>query len=115
MRQFFLTIFVLLTLSVCSNACPSKKEANDCFFKTADSNHDNQVSRSELEKSIYPRLGWFTRAAFKIFGGIDRILTDCDENKDGILTKEESMRMDNCLDSCFKRSKTFSTFECKRT
>ena len=69
MRQFFLTIFVLLTLSVCSNACPSKKEANDCFFKTADSNHDNQVSRSELEKSIYPRLGWFTRAAFKIFGG----------------------------------------------
>ncbi len=102
-------------MSLSANACPTKKEANDCFFKTADTNRDHKVGTKELKSAIYPRLGWFTRGAFKLFGGIGRIMNDCDQNKDGFLTKKESMAMSTCLDSCFKRSKTFSTFECKRT
>lgn len=112
-HKLFVLVLFLLTFSV--NACPSKKEANDCFFKTADTNLDHKVGTKELKAAIYPRLGWFTRSAFKLFGGIGRIMSDCDQNKDGFLTKEESMAMSTCLDSCFKRSKTFSTFECKRT
>jgi hypothetical protein len=106
-------ILFLFMLVVNASSCPTKKQANDCFFNVADVNNDNEIDRKELENSIYSRLGWFTRNAFKIFGGVNRIIDDCDENNDSILTRDESMRMESCLDSCFKRSNTFSTFECK--
>jgi len=49
-----------------------------------------------------------------MFGGIDQVLKDCDANKDNILTAEEAITLHStCLNTCYKRKMTLSTFNCK--
>ena len=108
-RMFFLTL-----MFVHAYACPSKENALDCFYKKADIDHDGRISRNELRKSIDNYLPWYKRWPFKTFGGISRIMRDCDANRDGYLTKKEAYELDKtCLETCFKRSNTVSVFKCK--
>ena len=105
--------FGLTILFVSTIACPSTETAIQCFYDKADMNHDNKITKKELENAIYARLSWIESSAFTIFGGIDRILHDCDQNKDNILTIQEAGLMHKtCMNSCFKRTKTMSLFEC---
>lgn len=109
MRWMFFLGFILAYTS----ACPPKDLALDCFYKKADLNHDNRISRIELRKTIDNYLPWFKRWPFKVFGGISRIMRDCDANHDGYLTKAEAYSLDKtCLETCYKRSNTVSVFKC---
>ena len=111
-RLLFLgTLVGTVVLSTAS--CPSRQEALDCFYDKADLNHDGRISRHELEKSIDNYLPWWKRIPFKTFGGIGRIMSDCDANHDHFLTKEEANSMKKtCLNGCFKKSNTISVFRC---
>ena len=109
MRTF---IFLLAAFTICM-ACPDTHTAIDCFYEKADMNHDGQISKSELSNAIYSRLSWIERTAFKIFGGLDKIIHDCDQNKDEVLTKHEALLMSHtCMNSCFKKTKTMQLFKC---
>jgi|TARA_B110000908_G_scaffold171758_1_gene235748 Ca2+-binding EF-hand superfamily protein len=109
--MFFLLILTLLTSIT---ACPSKNQALICFYQSGDLNHDNYIDKNELLKMIDTYLPWYERYPFKLFGGIDQILKDCDADKDGRLTKAEAIQMKTtCLNTCYKRSMTISTFGCK--
>ena len=104
---------ILITLTVCSTACPTKEFALDCFYDRADANGDGRISRHELSTSIYSRLRWWEKAGFALFGGVQQIVNDCDDDGDGYLTKEEAYRMPrSCMETCYKRSTTVELFRC---
>ena len=104
---------LLLGLLIIANSCPTRQEALDCFYEKAATNNDGRISMHELEKGINNYLPWYKRVPFKVFGGIGRIMSDCDANKDQILTKKEADIMKKtCLDSCFKKTNTLSVFRC---
>ena len=104
---------LLFTFLIQTSACPTKKKAIKCFYSKCDLNNDGKISRKELTQAIDNFLPWWERYPFKIFGGIDKILEDCDSNKDGILTAQEAIKMKHtCLNTCYKRKKTISTFNC---
>ena len=93
--------------------CPDKQRALDCFHNVADMNKDGRVSRHELVVAIDNRLPWWKRTAFHLFGGIDKIMADCDANQDDYLTRQDALeRSDVCMETCFKRQATIDTFEC---
>jgi len=103
----------LLLVVVAAAKCPPKELALDCFYDTADINHDARISRHELSHAIYSRLSWYKKAGFAVFGGIGQIFNDCDYNDDGVLTKKEAYQMPKtCMDSCYKRSMTVTLFHC---
>lgn len=105
--------FVLLIMLVSVQAtCPPRKEMIRCFYTKADKNGDGVVTKHELSKKVFSALAWYEKVPFKIFGGIDRIMEDCDANHDGQLTVEESLSMKHCMDSCFKRRNTKEKFHC---
>ncbi len=107
-------LFCILWMSIAAVACPSKQQALDCFYDISDTNKDNYISKHELSTAIYSRLPWWKKAAFKVFGGIGRIMNDCDENKDGYLTKDEAYAMpDTCMQTCYKKKMTMDLFKCK--
>ena len=111
MIKLLILLTVLLQNPVFS--CPTKKKAIECFYSKADLNHDNQIDKDELSKAIDEYLPWYESWPFHMFGGIDRILKDCDANHDGILTAKEAYFMQKtCLETCYKRSMSISTFEC---
>jgi len=96
-----------------SVACPSTDVAIRCFYDNADKNRDGQISLKELDHAIDTRLPWWKNAAFKLFGGLERIMLDCDENRDGYLTEEEAYAMSKtCMNTCYKRSNTVELFDC---
>ena len=104
----------LSTLILSAHSCQSRESALECFYKKADRNHDGFISVSELEHAINHYLPWYERYPFKMFGGIEKILKDCDANGDRLLSKDESILTEKtCLETCFKRSRTMSTFNCK--
>lgn len=108
----FLFYFFLLFVGTLAK-CPSKEQALDCFYNKADTNNDLKISRHELKNAIYSRLPWYKKAGFALFGGIGRVLKDCDYNHDGFLTKEEAYLMPKtCMESCYKRSTTLELFKC---
>jgi len=94
-------------------ACPTKEKAIGCFYGIADQNNDGHVTRAELERVIDGHLPWWQRTPFHLFGGIDRIMHDCDANKDSVLTPTEAMALKKtCLETCFKRSAVAHVFAC---
>ena len=93
-------------------SCPTKIQAFNCFYNKADHNHDGIITSKELTHAIDTRLYFWQRPLFHAFGGIGRILNDCDLNKDGNLTQDESLNMNHCMDTCYKRRKTTELFEC---
>ena len=104
---------LLFTFLIQTSACPTKKQAIDCFYGKCDSNQNGQISRKELESAIDKYLPWYKRIPFNLFGGIDQILSDCDANGDKILTAKEAYHMKHtCLNSCYKKKMTISTFNC---
>lgn len=106
-------VLVLLLSTRLILACPTKKKAIDCFYGIADKNNDGHVTRNELEQVIDNHLPWWQRTPFYVFGGIDRVMNDCDANKDGVLTPTEAWALKNtCLESCFKRSAVAHIFSC---
>ena len=107
-RLFFLGSLIVMAIS-----CPTVNQALDCFYKRADTNKDGRISRHEIQVAIDRYLPWYERYPFKLFGGINKVMSDCDANHDGYLTKEEAHIMHKtCLESCFKRSHAFSSFSC---
>tara|TARA_B110000090_G_scaffold203171_1_gene247369 strand:- start:280 stop:606 length:327 start_codon:yes stop_codon:yes gene_type:complete len=106
-------ILLLLTFLIQTSACPTKKHAIKCFYQKCDLNHDHKIDRGELSGAIDSYLPWWQRIPFHVFGGIDQILKDCDANGDEILTTKEAFEMSKtCLNSCYKRKMTISTFNC---
>ena len=106
--------FLLTVVTTASASCPTKPQALDCFYTIADKNQDQRISKHELADAIYSRLPWWKKAAFKVFGGLGRIMNDCDENNDGYLTKEEAYAMPNtCMQTCYKKKMTVDLFKCK--
>ena len=104
---------LLFTFLIQTSACPTKKQAIDCFYSKCDLNNDGKINRKELESAIDNYLPWWERIPFNIFGGIDQILSDCDANKNGVLTAKEAYHMKHtCLNSCYKKKMTISTFNC---
>ena len=107
------TLVGLVVMFGQADACISKQAAVNCFYSVADSNKDGTITRQELTKAIGDHLPWWQVKAFDFFGGTERILMDCDANKDGILTAAEAMEMsDTCLENCFKRTATAYVFQC---
>ena len=108
------TVFILFLLCQAYAKCPPREKAIDCFYEVADTNHDGFISRHELHKAISSRLPWWKNYAFNLFGGLDRIIKDCDLNGDKKLTKEESLQMTKtCMNSCYKKRNTYELFKCK--
>ncbi len=106
-------IFIIFALCFFAQAsCPPRQSTMECFYKKADKNNDGVVTRSELSKTVYGALRWYEKVPFRIFGGINRIMNDCDANKNNELTVVESLSMKYCMDSCFKRSHTKNKFQC---
>ena len=104
---------LLFTFLIQTSACPTKKQAIDCFYSKCDLNNDGKISRKDLESAIDKYLPWYKRIPFHIFGGIGKIEEDCDANKDGVLTAKEAYKMKHtCLNSCYKKKMTISTFDC---
>ena len=116
MRVYGVGVFLsalILTPNVA--ACPTKQHVIDCFYDKADSNRDGRITVRELTNSINKYVPWYEQWIFTAFGGIRRILSDCDANGDRILTKEEGFTMeDTCLESCYKRTHTASIFGCPK-
>tara|TARA_B110000879_G_C10882866_1_gene397504 strand:+ start:431 stop:691 length:261 start_codon:yes stop_codon:yes gene_type:complete len=83
-----------------------------CFYTIADTNNDNLITPKELSRAIDKALHWYEKIPFKLFGGIATIMKDCDANHDKILSVDESMQMDTCMDTCFKRKHTSEHFNC---
>lgn len=111
-----LKLILLLSFAIVSSGCPSKKQSIDCFYGIADTNSDGRVTRSELNNAIIKHLPWWQWKAFDIFGGMDRVMKDCDMNSDGTLTAQEAYEMNNtCLNNCFKRSAVAHVFDCKKS
>ena len=110
MRLLLLPMLPMLALAT---QCPSKHDALECFYKTADSDGDAHVTRKELIVAIDQHLPWWKRAAFHLFGGVDAIFKDCDANGDGLLTIHDANdRPDSCMETCYKRQATVDTFKC---
>ena len=107
MKRILFLVFLASTA-----ACPDRTATMTCFYEKADASRDGRITTSELTSAIDSRLSWFMRGAFHVFGGIGRIMDDCDENKDGILTLDESLHMDTCMDSCFKINHASEMFNC---
>lgn len=106
-------VLVFLIFVVRANACISKTMAVQCFYSVADTNNDGIVTKKELTTAITAHLPWWQVKAFDFFGGTDKILQDCDADKDGTLTASEAMEMtDTCLENCFKRTATAHVFDC---
>ena len=106
-------LYLLLVAFISVTACPSQHDALDCFYNVADTNGDLMVSRKELVVAIDTHLPWWKRAAFHLFGGIDKIMADCDTDQDDVLTREDALaRPDTCMETCFKRQVTIDTFNC---
>lgn len=105
--------FILLFMFVSVQAnCPPREDMIRCFYTKADKNGDGVVTKHELSKKVFSALAWYEKVPFNMFGGIDRIMKDCDANHDGQLTVEESLSMKHCMDSCFKRRNTKEKFHC---
>lgn len=107
---------VLLALCILATAqarCPDREKAMDCFYAVADTNHDGTITTHELRHAIESRLPWWKRVGFQVFGGLGRVLDDCDGNGDGRLTKEESLTLVNsCMETCSKKRDTVDLFKC---
>ena len=72
------------------------------------------MNKTELIQAISEHLPWWQWKAFDLFGGMDRVMQDCDADADGVLTAQEAYEMDNtCLNNCFKRSAVAHVFDCK--
>lgn len=116
-KNFFvimLKIVLLLSLTKLSSGCPTKKQSIECFYGIADTNSDGHITGDELSQAISKHLPWWQLKAFDLFGGMDRVMKDCDANSDGILTAQEAYDMDKtCLNNCFKRSAVYHVFNCK--
>lgn len=105
--------FILVVALACAQAgCPPREDMIQCFYEKADKNGDGIVTKHELSKKVFSALAWYEKIPFNIFGGIDRIMKDCDANRDGQLTVEESLSTKHCMDSCFKRRHTKEKFHC---
>ena len=109
MRRFF---YLFIIVGMANASCPPRKSTMECFYKIADTNKDGIVTRHELSHAIFNALSWYEKVPFRLFGGIEQIMKDCDENRDNKLTVEESMRLKKCMDSCFKRKHTRDKFKC---
>lgn len=103
-------IIIILSLSQ-ALSCPSKEQAFQCVQRTLDTNNDNQLSFEELNK-VYDYLWWWQKVPFKAFGGVEKIVEDCDGNGDGILTSDDYISMSSCLDSCFKIEQLYAVLKC---
>lgn len=103
---------IVLLLATVSARCPPREDTMRCFYDKSDQNGDGIITRHELSKKIYSVLHWYEAAPFKLFGGVGRIMDDCDTNHDGALTVEESMNAPHCMESCFKRRSTKDKFHC---
>ena len=111
MFRRIVVVMGMLAAGVSAN-CPEREPTMRCFYTKADKNGDGVITRHELEKKIFSVLSWYEAAPFKLFGGMGRIMEDCDTNRDGQLTVEESLNAKHCMDSCFKRRNTQSRFKC---
>jgi hypothetical protein len=74
---------------------------------------DGVISTRELRHAIESHLPWWKRVAFQVFGGLGRVLDDCDGDGDGRLTKEESLALvGSCMETCSKKRDTVDLFQC---
>ena len=103
---------ILVMVAVAQANCPPREDMIRCFYEKADKNGDGIVTKHELSKKVFSALAWYEKLPFNLFGGIDRIMKDCDANRNGQLTVEESLSMKHCMDSCFKRRHTKEKFHC---
>jgi hypothetical protein len=105
-------LFVLLTVALTvAHACPSTQDAFNCIQHTLDTNNDTRIVPEELHK-VYNYLPWWKKIPFDLFGGIDQVIRDCDQNGDMVLTIEESLSMSHCIESCFKVNNIFTVLGC---
>lgn len=102
----------MLCLVLVSATCPPREATIRCFYDKADADGDNTVTRKELSNKVFSALSWYESVPFKVFGGISRIMADCDADRDGTLSVEESLNANNCMDTCFKRRHTKNKFKC---
>ena len=109
MKYFVCVILVLYCILVSTSAaCASKEEASDCFFRS----QNGGMTKIDVSKAISTYLPWYLRWGFKAFGGTERIMADCDENGDGVITRAESITSTTCLDTCDKRDNVISYLNC---
>lgn len=102
--HFISIVFCLTCAAVtANNECPSKQSSVDCFFSKGDFDNDGLLSKSDLDSVAANYLPWYLRIPFAVFGGSDQVLTDCDLNADGHITREEALTSGTCLETCEKR------------
>lgn len=89
-------------------ACTSKESAATCFFR----GHGDSMTKSDLTNTVNTYLPFYLRWGFNAFGGVGRVMKDCDENKDGKITREEAIHSQSCMDTCEKRDNIISYLGC---
>ena len=114
----FTVLFILVSCLLCVNVCisvqgcPTKTETVDCFFDKGDYDGDDGLSTGDLEKVVQNFLPWYIKIAFSTFGGVDQIMQDCDINGDGLISRDEAVASETCLETCDKRAQTISYLLC---
>ena len=69
----------------------TRMDALRCALKYGDQNKDNVLTVDEIQHALDTLVPWYIRDApeFLTHVGVDRILNDCDFNKDGVLTPRD--------------------------
>ena len=110
MKKLFLILFISL-LSTSYAACPPKLDAIDCIFSSV-KHSDNGLSTKDLDAVAERYLPWYTRIVYKTFGGSSHVMSDCDMNSDGYISRDEAVVSSTCMETCDKRLQTMNYLGC---
>lgn len=106
MKSQIVVIFLFVTLSSARSWLPpiwdtsckfTREDAFKCIQQTIDLNHDDQITREEVETAI-GKIPYVIRKVWSWAMGIDGIFRVCDYDHNGIITPRDfKLSKDTCL------------------
>lgn len=102
MKLTFLLFTLLLPIY---HACDQsgRTALASCLVKKMGAHHSQKVSEISMAEYINS-LGFAARIAMRRFGGVNRIMNECDKNNDRYVSFDEfSMNPETCLKECWKQ------------
>ena len=111
----WLQILVIILVFVRATESSSTNELTECLFQRIDTNNDGKISEKELMTSIYENSTWAEWGLLKALGGPVYIMTHCDVNRDGMLTRSDLDSKDSCLQKKSLTHRLASILDCQAT
>lgn len=100
-----ITIFLFMAMASQVSACDLKNRSKMAHCLLGKMNPGGTgITQPQMEAYIVKHVGFMGRMAFSRFGGVAKIIHECDRNKDGqidVLEFSENSR--HCLNSCWKQ------------